>query len=99
MDKKAIILLAAVLLVASAGVAFSDSLTDVLNTQNSTLFTEGNAFIQATQAGAGTIPTAFNSVFEAFDPGFCGNDMFSANLSWIGATAAALLALAFALAL
>ncbi len=99
MDKKTMVLLVAVLLVAFAGIALADSLTDMLNTQNSTLATEGSAFVKATQAGVGTIPTVFNSVFEAFDPGFCGNDMFTANIGWIEATLAALLALAFAIAL
>jgi hypothetical protein len=99
MDKKMMVLLVAVLLVAFAGVALADSLTDALNAQNQTLTVEGNAFIKAAQAGAGTIPATFTSVFEAFDPGYCGSDMFSANLSWISTTLVALMALAFAIAL
>ncbi len=99
MDKKATVFLAAVLLVALAGAALADSFTDMLNTQNQTIQVQGNAFVQAAKTAGGTIPKTFTSVFEAFDPGFCGHDMFSADPAWVEATLIALLALGFAIAL
>ncbi len=97
MERTKLALLAAVLLVVLAGAALADPLTDDMNKQTSTLQNEGNAFIQAAQSAAGTVPATFTSVFEAFDPGFCGNDMFTANPSWVAATVIALVMLAFAI--
>jgi hypothetical protein len=99
MGKNTFILLAAVLLLACAGISLADSLTDQINSQSQAIAHEGSAFVQATETATGTIPLTFNTVFSAFDPGFCGHDMFSTDPVWIETTAIALVALGFAIGL
>jgi hypothetical protein len=96
MDKRK---LAFLLLLLLCGAALSQDIGTMVTSVNSQLSQEGSAFVKATQAGANVPGQTFNSVFEAFDPGFCGHDMFSPDPGWIEFTALAIMAVAFGVTL
>ena len=60
---------------------------------------QSTPFIEATETGIGTVPTAFKSVFSAFDPGYCGPDQFQPSPGWISLTFLALLVVGFGITL
>lgn len=45
----------------------------------------------ATATAAGAVPATFQSVFDAFDPGYCGPDQFSLDPGWMAASIAAII--------
>jgi len=96
MDKKKFAILALLLL---ASLTIAQDLSTLVTDVNQKLAQEGGAFVTATQAGGGAVVGGFTSVFEAFDPGFCGHDQFTPDAGWIEMTGIAMLLVGFAITL
>lgn len=96
MDKKKLALLAFLLL---ASAALAQDLSTLVTSVNQKLNQEGSAFVTATKAGTGSIQGGFTSVFEAFDPGYCGPDQFTPDEGWLALTGIAMLLVAFSIGL
>jgi len=99
MERKTMVLMALVALALLPACASAQDISGAINRVNSTMAQEGRAFAIATQAGAGFVPVAFTSVFEAFDPGFCGYDQFTVGTEWLQMTVFAVIIVAFGLTL
>lgn len=71
--------LLALLIIAAAAYAADDgSLSSFFNNTTDSLSGQGRDFVDAAGAGGQLAPTAFNSVYDAFGPGNCGDSWISA---------------------
>ncbi len=78
MRNPAIAFLVMGLLLAPHSFADDNSLSSFFNNTSSFISGQGNDFVDATGAGAQVAPTTFNSVYDAFGPGNCGDQWISA---------------------
>jgi hypothetical protein len=91
-----------IVLLLLAGTSFaqqSDEFTEYYEDTDSLIKTEGSAFIAAGEVISDSGSATYNSVFAAFDTGYCGPDHFTLNSGWINLTFVALIVVAFGIAL
>jgi len=62
-----------------AGSVLAANFSEYASTLNGTIKQEGDAFVRATGAGVGTAGRVPGTFYDAFSPGFCGNDTTSAS--------------------
>lgn len=51
-----------------------DSFSNFLDDFNDEVTSEGGTFLESFETAGGVVPATFDSVFSAFDPGYCGDD-------------------------
>jgi hypothetical protein len=77
----------------------TDPFSEFFDDTNERIEQEGSAFVDASRVVGKTGPGALNTVFGAFDPGYCGEDHFTVSSGWISLTFFALIIVAFGIAI
>ena len=88
-------LLFLLLLASSASADFSGFVNDTRDN----IAQEAAPFKTAAATAGGAVPAVFTSVFDAFDPGYCGADQFTINPGWLSATVTAVVLVVIAITL
>jgi hypothetical protein len=88
-----------IILLLSASLIHADPFSDFFDDTNELIEDEGGKFVEAGHVVGGSGTAAYNAVFGAFDPGYCGPDQFTVNFEWINLTFAAIIVVVFGIAL